>query len=363
MKKRGYVLLAFVAMILIVISLTSCKKHKHNFVDATCTNAKTCLECGKTEGTALGHDWEDATIDHPKRCTRCGTTEGVDLIVATFNLPTTTSGKVDLPKEVNGNPITWKSLDYTVMLDDGVVVASENTQDAVLEASLVVDGIAYKKECHIEVEPIEVDKNVYQTAYKYYSSKINPEVSKNIVLLNSNYNGCTVQYKSFTEDVITSDGVISQKAYDQDATLMIYVIKDGIAISYREDFKVVAYTVAQRTQIASSRIAEIIDQFVNGETSTLPLHFDDLDVDVIYNSNIPEFLVLDDVVLTPLVKTTVRLSVALRCETQNETSVKEHDFILENIGGTMTEEEYISHLVKYITKVELKGSERIPLVF
>lgn len=43
----------------------------HNWKDATCTTAKTCKDCGKTEGRALGHKY-DNTCD--KDCNVCGAT-------------------------------------------------------------------------------------------------------------------------------------------------------------------------------------------------------------------------------------------------------------------------------------------------
>ena len=48
----------------------------HNWADATCTEPKICLTCGRTEGDALGHDWLDATCLTLKTCNRCGITEG-----------------------------------------------------------------------------------------------------------------------------------------------------------------------------------------------------------------------------------------------------------------------------------------------
>ena len=50
--------------------------HTHTWKDATCTEPKTCSECGETEGEALGHNWADATCTEPKTCTVCGVTEG-----------------------------------------------------------------------------------------------------------------------------------------------------------------------------------------------------------------------------------------------------------------------------------------------
>lgn len=46
------------------------------WADATCTEPRTCKNCGKTDGQPLGHDWVDATCKEPKSCARCGATEG-----------------------------------------------------------------------------------------------------------------------------------------------------------------------------------------------------------------------------------------------------------------------------------------------
>ena len=51
----------------------------HNWIDATCTVAKTCSICGAVEGEPIGHDWISATYDDPKTCSICGETEGEPL--------------------------------------------------------------------------------------------------------------------------------------------------------------------------------------------------------------------------------------------------------------------------------------------
>ncbi len=50
--------------------------HEHTWTEATCTEPKTCSECGETEGEALGHTWVEATCAEPKHCSVCGETEG-----------------------------------------------------------------------------------------------------------------------------------------------------------------------------------------------------------------------------------------------------------------------------------------------
>ena len=52
MKRFITILLALVML----LSLSACG-HKHVWTEATCTEPKTCAECGKTEGDPLGHAW------------------------------------------------------------------------------------------------------------------------------------------------------------------------------------------------------------------------------------------------------------------------------------------------------------------
>ena len=71
MKKLICLLLALGML----FSLCACG-HEHTWIEPTCTEPRTCSECGKTEGEPLGHKWEDATCTEPKICIVCGETEG-----------------------------------------------------------------------------------------------------------------------------------------------------------------------------------------------------------------------------------------------------------------------------------------------
>lgn len=61
---------------------TYCGKYKdntlgnHKWVDATCTNAKTCSECNLKDGEPLGHTWQEATCTTSKTCLQCGSNTG-----------------------------------------------------------------------------------------------------------------------------------------------------------------------------------------------------------------------------------------------------------------------------------------------
>ena len=84
----------FLLAIFVVISFCGCG-HEHTWVEATCTEPKTCFSCGETEGEPIGHAWVDATCTESKICSICGETDGDplghDWIEATHTSPKTCS--------------------------------------------------------------------------------------------------------------------------------------------------------------------------------------------------------------------------------------------------------------------------------
>lgn len=64
-----------VIALIVAVFLCACG-HTHTWKDATCTDPKTCSDCGETEGEPTGHSWKAATCTEPKTCTICGKTEG-----------------------------------------------------------------------------------------------------------------------------------------------------------------------------------------------------------------------------------------------------------------------------------------------
>lgn len=91
MKKN---LLILLTLLLCTALLTGCSC-QHEWLEATCTDAKHCTKCDASEGDALGHTWAEADCTAPKTCSLCGLTEGEALghtwLEATCTTPKTCS--------------------------------------------------------------------------------------------------------------------------------------------------------------------------------------------------------------------------------------------------------------------------------
>lgn len=98
----------------------------HTWTEADCTTAKTCQTCHLTEGEALGHAWQDATTETPKTCTTCAATEGERIITderfttaATADLQGKWVSELELPSEMLGIEGFDKPLTIRASIDFG----------------------------------------------------------------------------------------------------------------------------------------------------------------------------------------------------------------------------------------------------
>ena len=73
MKKS---LILFGLLLISMILIMSGCAHEHEWIEATCNEAKHCMHCKISEGEPLVHTWNEATCEIAKTCSLCGTTEG-----------------------------------------------------------------------------------------------------------------------------------------------------------------------------------------------------------------------------------------------------------------------------------------------
>ena len=73
MKKRIFLT---VLAVLICLGGMALFIFSHRWQKATCTEPRTCSDCGATKGETLPHSWQAATCTAPETCADCGTTRG-----------------------------------------------------------------------------------------------------------------------------------------------------------------------------------------------------------------------------------------------------------------------------------------------
>lgn len=101
----------------------------HSYLDATCTDPKTCEMCGATEGDALGHSYgEDGS------CSRCGEADPSFVIEDNKDEPITIGGTLFFDAEVQSKHLVY----FDIYKVSGTTLTIENAN-----AYVIYDGIRY----------------------------------------------------------------------------------------------------------------------------------------------------------------------------------------------------------------------------
>lgn len=90
---------AFALFLILSLFLLSGCGHEHSWQEATCTQPRTCSECGETEGEPLGHSPTEATVWEPSVCSVCGEVLGEKLAPAFEQHNIEVMDIIDMPTE------------------------------------------------------------------------------------------------------------------------------------------------------------------------------------------------------------------------------------------------------------------------
>ena len=198
----------------------------HTWMDATCTDSSTCSVCGATEGEPLGHTWIDATCTNPRICSICGVTDGLplghDMLPATYNLPATcsrcglTTGKSlkDSVTIVASGPCDF-GLSWT--LDDlGMLrVTGTGEMDVFLGAGAYNDQPWFEYRERIISAVIEDGViNVSDCAFSYCSNLTSILIPKSVTMIGNAFSYCP----NFT-DIYYSGTAVEWAALTEDTWL------------------------------------------------------------------------------------------------------------------------------------------------
>ena len=89
----------------------------HTWLEATCTEAKTCEACGQIRGNALGHTWNDATCTESEVCSVCGKQQGEPLGHKWEDATCTEAKTCSICDKTEGDPLGHAVEEWTLITD------------------------------------------------------------------------------------------------------------------------------------------------------------------------------------------------------------------------------------------------------
>lgn len=211
----------------------------HSWVDATCTEPKTCSICGKNEGTPMNHDlsnWvvvTEPTYDvegiEKRTCSRCDYFENQSIakldpkkhiqeIIALVNIPTETMSNIELPTEINDVSIEWTSSNPNVLSETGVVKRSGGTYKIKVVGKYSFHNDYIEKEYTVVVKGYTALEKLQQVM----DSVVMPSIVTGDLKFKQVYDyGILGSFQSSNEKVINNNGKVYFKKTDEVVTLTL----------------------------------------------------------------------------------------------------------------------------------------------
>ena len=216
MKKEMQKWLCGAGAVAVCVMLAGCG-HEHTWAEATCTEPKTCIECGETEGEALGHTWVEATCTEAKHCSVCGETEGEPLehtwIEANYQDPKTCS--VCGATEGEPLPADFETYGLTINAEEGgtydyVTVCSENSSKTTVGHATFSDYRIIEEDAELGLEK----KDGYEWRALHVSIAFDDE--------NANNYGMSIG--RCYENYYDIEGWDNSSEYDEETNMNHYVV-------------------------------------------------------------------------------------------------------------------------------------------
>ena len=274
----------FWAMCLLLILSACCS---HEWKDATCTEPKTCTECGETEGEASGHNWAEATCVLPQTCSNCKETTGVALghnwseatctSAKTCSVCNATDGealghKIESWKQVQASSCTELGSQEGVCATCGETVTQELPLNAhsstdwviTVEPTAESNGTREKtcKVCgaKLETESFSLSAEEIESRYKKNCQKIS---YKNLERTPDKYKGQAVKFSGYvvqvcSESVLSSTyRVATSGRYNNVVYIRVYnfgneerILEDDYITFYGESDGLYTYTTVRGNSLS-----------------------------------------------------------------------------------------------------------------
>ena len=251
-----------------------------------------------------------------------------------IQLSETFDEKFILPTEIEGYEINWVSNTPDVMSNTGIAYLHEEDKEASISANIKVKDQTYTKEFKVQIKKSQELLDLFNIAWEYYEPKLVDQTTKNLKLTTRNYGEFSVKYESSDQNIITSDGIITQSNIDQMVTFRITITKGNICKDYYKDVKVLKYTDTQLTKIVLSWVEEQVALYKAGAIKTLPTTHPTLGTTITWRSDIPGVITPEGLIIKPVEVKDCNLIFEVKSGDANIQS----GAVLKDFGGATVEE-------------------------
>ncbi|MFA7130371.1 MAG: N-acetylmuramoyl-L-alanine amidase [Bacilli bacterium] len=171
--------------------------------------------------------------------------------------------------ENNDTVYTWEVEPSHLLGEDGGFLAFETDYPVALKLTATKGGKEVNKTFTTTLKA--VDESIFIQAWDYFRPNINSTITRDISFLQTPYRGVEIRYESTNPDIITSDGKVTKRTYDQTVTINCYLIYRGLEKMYSKEVTVTRYSDSALVNLIKEWVPTQVEAFKNGEIASLPV--------------------------------------------------------------------------------------------
>jgi hypothetical protein len=116
-----------------------------------------------------------------------------------------------------------------------------------------------------------VDESIFILAWDYYRPNISSTITRDTSFPQTPYRGVEVRYESTNPDIITNDGKVTKRTYDQTVTINCYLTYRGLERMFTKEVTVTKYSDSALVNLIREWVPTQVEAFQRGEIAVLPV--------------------------------------------------------------------------------------------
>lgn len=271
--------------------------------------------------------------------------EAIDAIV----IPERLTNSIELPTEGIGGDMTisWESSDELVLGNDGSFFMPEENTNVTLTATFVYNGETRTKVYPVEIYTREKGWNV---AYNMYEGAVQSYYTINAPFSVVKYKDYTVSFESLNESIITNEGVITQRDFDQEAIIKITITDtktNEVRVYYKRTI-VRQYSNNTYATLIADWAEQKLQDYLDGKIDALPSEHEKWPSKIQWTSGDNIAVTKEGTLIKPIeyVDDKIGMKVTYGAIVKEQVVI-EKNLEITNFGGS-TEEEFYDQWLTYI---------------